>query len=279
MCNQWSLSLSGPFSAAVIYHLYIAVKKSLCFCRVIILAFLRFLQHERSSISYNILFVLCCPSCSWSISNQYYSEVPMVCRLRLRLWLPSSWKCPDCPSLEMSAVTSYLVCFFETQTVSLLYQILNGTVERVLSQNTELFHSVNGWSWPICRRSNSAQQSPILALHPFAPGRCNTIALRAYCLNKWPATEWRSLTSINLNFYIWGSCWGPYRLKLNCCGAVCLIQGQILLQFEQQLVPRGNPLFGGLSESWQTLLPLLKRQSSWCRCFYLQLEMLPSVAL
>lgn len=212
------------------------MKNSLCFCRVIILAFLRFLQHERSCIS-RILFVLCCPSCSWSISNQYYSEVSMVSLLRLRLWLPSSWKCPDCPSLEMSALTAYyLVCFFVThQAVSLLYQFLNCTVEKVLSQNTDFFHSVNGWSWPICRRSNSAQWSPILVLHSFAPGRCNTIALRAYSLNKWPATGWRStnITSINLNFYVWDSCWSPYRLKLNCYGAVCLIHGQTLLQFEQ----------------------------------------------
>lgn len=108
LCNQWSLSSSAPFSAAVIYRPQIAVKNSLCFCRVIILAFLRFLQYERSCISCNILFVLCCPSCSWSISNQYYSEVPMVCLLRVRLWLPSSWKCP---SLEMSALLLLIILF------------------------------------------------------------------------------------------------------------------------------------------------------------------------
>lgn len=137
---------------------------------------------------------------------------------------------------NLCTVTAYhLVCFFVThQTVSLLYQFLNGTVERVLSQNTDFLKSVNGWSWPICRRSNSAQRSPILVLYPFAPGKCNTIAFRAYSLNKWPATGWRStkLTSINVNFYIWDSCWCPYQLKLNCYGAVCFIQGQILLQFE-----------------------------------------------
>lgn len=155
-----ALFLQLVFSIQIyLYHPDIFVKNSLCFGRVIILASLSLLQHERSGTFHNILLVLRCPSCSWSMSSQYYSEVPVGSLLRLRLWQHYS---PSSPGSVCTATACHLICFYvDVPDCLSVISVSAWHSRKCFVPEHCFFSSVNGWSWPICCRSNYTVKSHV----------------------------------------------------------------------------------------------------------------------